>query len=1000
MLRRFEADLHKGDKLFAQIYMLMGGGPPRCAEMLDTQWTNGQSIMRNFYIIFGRIAMVTMYNKSEIMANAPRVVARFYPTRVGRLSLAMVAEVLPFLTYLQSASGEPVEATAKMWTRKAHPLKTTDVTKALEESTNTYLGVKLGVRALRHVLIGIDRELIRQPAHEARDDTVRGAYEAQTGHSETTEEHNYAIQLSDLSHMNNKTLRAYFGTSSRSHKLYEIDDVKEQGPTESYNAGCSGDIIDEALPKDVWMVIQTMAAQVQQLTLASHKPTTTMVGEGQTSADDSVMIRGTLAMAQLQEDELLKPLRLLYGDAAQFRPGQSEACRSMLADSDHDLFVQLPTGGGKTLLIEMAALHDRGKVNIVIVPYTALRLDMEIRLRRVGVMVSAFKGEMMGHVSVVLVTPEKANTKAFQNYWRDLQVKGLIGRLFWDECHLIEMEARKRSGECYRPYGEVLDFCARQALGETRIVQRVFLSATLPADIKQAVQQRAKVTNPNTVRTSTSRQRLRWEVCIVPKASMEAELRRRVQTVSPNKVIVFVLSLAVGEHLHAQFGWSFYHGGMKDEGRDIMAAFNAGTSRVMITTTAAGSGWDADASTVILYGGAFDAVTAVQQAGRAGRQPGLPAQCVVLLDQSNTARAATDMKGIAWNMFLTTRGCRRVAIESYIDDCWRPPCYGNEQKCDNCSGSADRVQQFTPQQQALPTEWAFHNTIKSSSSTSSGYRHTDWSSMSDMSTTKTGNSMSPPRKRKRDDDQGKVTPLPIHYDPELDKVTDTSFSSEGFEILSSPSLAIAVKKTSNSQIPAALQPIVQHQPSWDQLLAWDKHESKVSQRFRMITAVKTIGREKVYCIFCWFHQLGKWDIHYWDGCPNRKQMDPVISYHDLDMLKLNMKKQYRLLPVGSAIGKIHNNCWTPLGSLHPDGDFAMGKDCEHSGLLLGLVQTGLQDVHIGQQLQSKFAIHPRDPEQVQGRSLLRPSQHDRDSIALWDLFLLVYGYRTHVVCPS
>ena len=68
--------------------------------MARCRWTNGQSHMRNFYQIFGMLAMITMYNKSEVMGHAPRVVVRFYPSRVGRVALAMIAEVLPFWTLL------------------------------------------------------------------------------------------------------------------------------------------------------------------------------------------------------------------------------------------------------------------------------------------------------------------------------------------------------------------------------------------------------------------------------------------------------------------------------------------------------------------------------------------------------------------------------------------------------------------------------------------------------------------------------------------------------------------------------------------------------------------------------------------------------------------------------------------------------------------------------------------------------------------------------------
>jgi hypothetical protein len=96
VLRQFEKDLNDGDELLAPLFMLTGGGPPRWTEMARCRWTNGQSHMRNFYQIFGILAMITMYNKSEVIGHAPRVVVRFYPSRVGRVALAMISEVMPF----------------------------------------------------------------------------------------------------------------------------------------------------------------------------------------------------------------------------------------------------------------------------------------------------------------------------------------------------------------------------------------------------------------------------------------------------------------------------------------------------------------------------------------------------------------------------------------------------------------------------------------------------------------------------------------------------------------------------------------------------------------------------------------------------------------------------------------------------------------------------------------------------------------------------------------
>jgi hypothetical protein len=101
-----------------------------------------------------------MYNKLEVIANTLRVVARFYPSRIGRLSLAIVAEVLPFLTYLQSIAREPIDIDIKMWKRTEYALDSTSLTNALKKLIKTYLGVELGIRPLRQILITINRDLV------------------------------------------------------------------------------------------------------------------------------------------------------------------------------------------------------------------------------------------------------------------------------------------------------------------------------------------------------------------------------------------------------------------------------------------------------------------------------------------------------------------------------------------------------------------------------------------------------------------------------------------------------------------------------------------------------------------------------------------------------------------------------------------------------------------------------------------------------------------------
>jgi hypothetical protein len=1014
--------------------MLCGGGPPRAGDMLGAQWTNGQSVMRNFYVIFKQVVMLTMYNKSEVMANAPRVVARFYPSRIGRLSLAIVAEVLPFLTYLQSAAGGPTDMDMKMWKRTECALDSTSLTNALKKSTKTYLGVELGIRPLRQILITIDRDLVRQPLAEARDEAMRGAYEAQAGHSEATEEHNYGVQLADLSRTNRKTLLAFFGTSTRSHELYQINDgvVKKENDTKA-------DSVKSSLPKhadeklgSLWMIIQTIATQVQQLTL-SASVTPRLIAEQSLIASTSSPELKVASNTGVDTNAMYTLLRQLYGLNADFRLGQLEACRKMLT-GHRDLFVQLPTGGGKTLLVEMAALHDRGKVNIMFVPYDALRRDVQTRLQKVGVNARAFTDEHMGHVSVVLLTPEKANTTAFRFYWQNLHDGDKIGRVFWDECHLIEMEAKKRSGEDYRPYQRVLDFCARPSLNARQAPQRIFLSATLPAEIKKAVQKRADSFEAETVQTSTSRPSMRWEVQKRVRSSMESSLEQLVRSAAPEKVIIYVKSYEAGKRLESRFDWGFYHGGMGDEGQKIMDTFNSGQDRVLVATTAAGSGWDADVELVILWEGAFDAITAAQQGGRAGRTTGKIGRCVILIDRGAASPKSLGPGTIAWNTFLTTDGCRRVALESYLDDCWRPPCHGTEERCDNCTVTDiddfdfDIVQ--TPRMDSSGPRWAFQNTIAQSSDSLLNPHDTErWSSppsnikgvqalgsiiQDAANDTERGTSIrskirtlravddsddEPPTKRvKGARTEKSVIQAPLTSSGGI--IVQDSLSSESFDMISSASSLESLLGMVPSVMPASVLPalVLQAPPvaltsrqRWDAVLAAYRADPTL-KRQRIIQAMSWIRANRVWCVHCWFYRQPRWDDHTWNSCRSQQDTNPGIGGPQLDGLKITMKRYWRLPTTPSVVLNIHLNCWVPLRPLHPAGNFDFQRDCEYAALLLAVVETGLRDSGIGRLVGDMFKLSPAHDEQMRAETLLRPSPDMDSSIVLWDAFLLVYGY--------
>ena len=76
------------------------GQPARGSEVTSMRYRNGYLQDRNIYILFGIIMSVTRYHKSQSQWDAPKVVPRFPPWRVGQLMTVYLAYVRPLEDYL------------------------------------------------------------------------------------------------------------------------------------------------------------------------------------------------------------------------------------------------------------------------------------------------------------------------------------------------------------------------------------------------------------------------------------------------------------------------------------------------------------------------------------------------------------------------------------------------------------------------------------------------------------------------------------------------------------------------------------------------------------------------------------------------------------------------------------------------------------------------------------------------------------------------------------
>lgn len=143
-------------------------------------------------------------------------------------------------------------------------------------------------------------------------------------------------------------------------------------------------------------------------------------------------------------------LRDVFGHNA-FRPNQERIV--MEAFEGRDVFVLMPTGGGKSLCYQLPACVDEG-VSIVISPLVSLIQDQVQQLEALDVGVAHLNGEQdyetvqkpiiselfsgRNRFKLLYVTPEKiASSTTLNNIFESLEKRGRLSRFVVDEAHCI-----------------------------------------------------------------------------------------------------------------------------------------------------------------------------------------------------------------------------------------------------------------------------------------------------------------------------------------------------------------------------------------------------------------------------------------------------------------------------------------------------------------------------------------------------------------------------------
>jgi len=401
---------------------------------------------------------------------------------------------------------------------------------------------------------------------------------------------------------------------------------------------------------------------------------------------------------------------------AAFRPGQREAVETLLRDGR--LLYVAPTGGGKSLVYQLAACLLRG-TSLVVSPLISLMIDQVRALDERGVratfLASTLEAEEIrarmssmarGDFDLVYVAPERLSFPGF----RSLLAKLACPLVAVDEAHCIS-----EWGHDFRPdYLQIGDLL--RALPDARVLA---CTATATPVVRDEILERLRL-DPSTpqlvhgfARPNLALRSKEVRNAKERQASVDAVLAETLGRpgAARGAAIVYAPTRKSSEaeaRRQGKAGWNTaaYHAGLSSAERDSAhAAFSDGSLEVVVATNAFGMGIDrADVRAVIHLAPPGSIESYYQEVGRAGRD-GVDAVGLLLVSPGDMPRrrALIESDGIdfapgsetvkhKWGLFLELMryaeggSCRHDTILRYFGD--EEETLAGCGKCDVCHSLA------------------------------------------------------------------------------------------------------------------------------------------------------------------------------------------------------------------------------------------------------------------------------------------------------------------------
>ncbi len=342
-------------------------------------------------------------------------------------------------------------------------------------------------------------------------------------------------------------------------------------------------------------------------------------------------------------DSIEQTLKQYFGHDS-FWPGQRQVIEHALAG--RDVFVLMPTGGGKSLTYQLPALLMPG-LTIVVSPLIALMQDQVDRLRANGIaatFVNSFlsaaertqreRAALNGQLNLLYVAPERLLTPSFLALLDKVDNNVGLSLLAVDEAHCVS-----EWGHDFRP--------EYRQLGQLRNrypdVPMLALTATATERVRQDILTQLRLRDPHIHIASFNRPNLSYEV----RQKNHGSYRELLQLLGKEPgapVIIYCQSRKGVDELSRDLERDGiralpYHAGLTSEQRtENQARFIRDDVSVLVATIAFGMGvGKPDVRAVIHYDLPRNLEGYYQESGRAGRD-GLPAECILFFSHGDRAK--------------------------------------------------------------------------------------------------------------------------------------------------------------------------------------------------------------------------------------------------------------------------------------------------------------------------------------------------------------------------